>query len=166
MSVQIRPSTAADVSALREVRLLALADEPDAFGSTYEESLTYPAQRWVDMATSFNYYLAFDDDLAVGMASGGRFSPYPDARWLYGMFVRPEYRGTGVAVDLVRAVADWVRAQHVRTLGLHVTTSVTRARAFYEKLGFREFGAPEPMERDHSLFLQVMLTDVETNGLI
>jgi GNAT superfamily N-acetyltransferase len=166
VSVLIRPTTRDDAEALREVRLLALSDEPDAFGSTYAESITRPLSHWAEVAGSWNYYLAFDGDRAVGMASGGRFDPFPQARWLYGMYVRPENRGAGVAVDLVRAVATWAREQPVVTLGLHVTTSVLRARAFYEKLGFAPHGAPEPMERDPKLMLQTMLTDVTTNDRI
>lgn len=166
MSLVVRPSTNEDVDALRELRLLALADEPDAFGSTYAESVKHPLSRWTEMATSWNYYLAFDGARAVGMVSGGRFDPFPDARWVYGMFVRGEYRGSGVAVDLVRVVAEWARAQDVATLGLHVTTSVPRACAFYQKLGFTPHGPPEPMHRDGRLLLQIMLTDVTTNDRI
>jgi GNAT superfamily N-acetyltransferase len=162
----IQPSTLEDADALRTIRLMALRDEPDAFGSTYEDSQLYPTTRWLEMARDYNYYLAFASDEVVGMASGGRFDLRPNARWLYGMFVRPDFRGTGIAVALVRAVADWTRAQGVTTLGLHVTASVARAVAFYEKLGFEPDGETAPMERDHRLTLVTMLTDLATNARI
>jgi GNAT superfamily N-acetyltransferase len=166
VSALVRRATADDAAALREIRLLALSDEPDAFGSTYVESSRYPASRWAEMAAHWNYYLAIVDEEVVGMASGGRFDPRPSARWLYGMFVRPVHRGTGVSEALVHAVADWTRAERVATLGLHVTTSVSRACAFYAKLGFVPDGTPEPMDRDPRLMLQTMLTDVTTNDRI
>ncbi len=119
-----------------------------------------------DHGGRLNYYLALADGEAVGMASGGRFELVPTARWLYGMFVRDDQRGTGVAVDLVRAVATWARAEGVSTLGLHVTTTVTRAVRFYTKLGFAPQGEPEPMDRDRSLFLQAMVTDLRANEQI
>jgi GNAT superfamily N-acetyltransferase len=164
--VAIRPATRADADVLREIRLLALADEPDAFGSTYEEARRYGARQWEQMAAEWNYYLALDGDQPVGMASGGRFASWPQARWLYSMFVTPPSRGTGVAVDLVRAVAGWARRDGSTTLGLHVTSRVTRAVAFYTKLGFAPVGEPAPMERDASLLLVTMTTDLASNERI
>jgi GNAT superfamily N-acetyltransferase len=166
VNLTITRTTIGDADDLREIRLLALRDEPDAYGSTYEESRRYPRSQWVQMATEWNYYLARSNADVVGMASGGLFPPFPAARWLYGMFVRAEYRGTGVALELVRAVATWTRAADVSTLGLHVTTTVTRAAGFYTKIGFEPVGDPEPMIRDPSLRLQTMTTDLVTNGVL
>ncbi|OYV27709.1 MAG: hypothetical protein B7W98_01195, partial [Parcubacteria group bacterium 20-58-5] len=45
-------------------------------------------------------------------------------------------RGTGLAAALVDTVADWARAQGGEALYLHVTSTVARARRFYEKIGF------------------------------
>jgi GNAT superfamily N-acetyltransferase len=121
--VVIRSATRADAAELREIRLLALADEPDAFGSTLADSQLLPMSKWEEMAERQNYFLAFHGGTAVGMASGGTYHPFPGTRWLYGMFVRDPFRGSGVAEDLVRSVANWARAQGVTQLGLHVTTS-------------------------------------------
>ena len=151
---------------LKDVRLLALRDEPDAYGSTYEESERFSEQYWSRLAEEWNYYLALDGDETIGMASGGRFGPHPEARWLYGMFVRADHRGTGVAGDLVRSVAAWARSEQVTQLGLHVTTSLGRAQGFYRKLGFVPVGEPAPMERDPRLLLQTMTTDLRTNDRI
>ena len=164
--VEIRRAHDDDYAVLRSIRLEALLDEPDAFGTTYAEGLATREEQWRQMADSWNYYLALDGSRAVGMASGGRYVPMPDARWLYGMYVTPGHRGTGVAHELVMVVAQWARREGVATLGLHVTASVTRARAFYEKLGFAVVGAGEPMRRDPSLQLLTMLTDLKTNALI
>lgn len=162
----IRPSTAADADELREIRLLALRSEPDAYGSTYEESQHYRTARWKEMAADWNYFLALANGQPVAMASGGIFAPFPSARWLYGMFVHVDHRGTGLADEMVATVADWARRQDVLTLGLHVTTTVLRAKAFYERLGFVAVGSPEPMERDATLRLQTMTTDLRTNARI
>ena len=164
--VVIRPCYATDVEQFRELRLLALRDEPDAYGSTYEESSRRPTTAWIEMAKTGNCFLAFDGDRAVGMASGGEFSPYPHARWLYGMFVHADYRGTGVARDLVHEVAEWTRGLSVMTLGLHVTTTVSRAVAFYRGLGFVPSGPAEPMQRDPTLHLQTMTTHLLSNDRI
>jgi GNAT superfamily N-acetyltransferase len=164
--ITIRRSHRDDYAVMREIRLAALADEPDAYGSTFAEQSRFSDERWRQMAGEQNYFLALDDDHAVGMASGGRYPPRPTTRWLYGMYVEPEHRGTDVARRLVSVVANWARAEGVDTLGLHVTESVGRARRFYEKVGFTVVGEPEPMQRDSSLLLLTMLTDLNTNDLV
>ncbi len=155
--IQIRRTTAADGEALRDIRLAALQNEPDAYGSTYNEAISFTDSQWSEMAAERVYFLAFDGPRPIGMASGGLFPPYPHAHWLYGMFVQPEFRGTGVATQLVDAVVTWAKSEGATTLGLHVTTSLPRPRAFYAKCGFVPDGKPEPMGRDHRLTLQTML---------
>lgn len=164
--IDIRRAWDDDFDELRRIRLEALLDEPDAYGMTYAEAIALRDEQWRQIASGWNYYLAFDGHRAVGMASGGRYVPMPEARWLYGMFVTPAYRGTGVAHDLVRVVAQWAREESADILGLHVTASIARARAFYEKLGFELSGQSEPMRRDPSLELLMMVTDLSTNDRI
>jgi GNAT superfamily N-acetyltransferase len=165
-AVSIRNTCVDDADELRRIRLDALKDEPDAFGSTYAEAMNLSAEQWRHMTTDWNYFLAFDGSRAVGMASGGLYPPRPTMRWLYGMYVAPEWRGTGVAQRLVNVVASWARREGVDFLGLHVTESVDRARRFYERVGFVADGEREPMRRDHSLTLITMVTDLRTNDLI
>ena len=163
---KVRRADEFDADRLREIRLLALQSEPDAYGSTYEESVRFPQQQWTTMAQEWNYFLALRNDEVLGMASGGLNPSFPDTRWLYGMFVHERFRGTGVAQTLVRTVADWARGEGVHTLGLHVTTTVLRARAFYEKVGFVASGEVMAMDRDHHLKLQVMTTNLDANEWI
>jgi GNAT superfamily N-acetyltransferase len=166
VSATVRRAVEDDFAIVREIRLTALSDEPDAYGSTFAEAQQRTEDQWRDSAANWNQYLALEDGRAVGMASGGRFPPFPEARWLYGMFVMPSHRGSGVARELVHVVADWARGEGVSTLGLHVTESIPRARAFYTKVGFSDTGLREPMQRDHSLTLITMTTDLTANELI
>jgi GNAT superfamily N-acetyltransferase len=52
------------------------------------------------------------------------------------LYVRPEARGTGIALDLMRAAAEHARAQGADVLELDVMEDNPRARRFYERLGF------------------------------
>jgi len=142
---------------LRSIRLEALADTPDAYGSTYEESVLWSDAQWKNAASTRLYYLADRDGVVVGMVSGGFNDAYPGTRWLYGMYVTPSERGSGTAALLVRTIDDWARSHGVAEVYLHVTTSVPRARAFYEKVGFRPTGESLRMDRDHSLTLETMV---------
>ena len=52
------------------------------------------------------------------------------------LYVRQEARGTGVALDLMRAGAEHARAQGADVLELDVMEDNPRARHFYDRLGF------------------------------
>jgi GNAT superfamily N-acetyltransferase len=150
-----------DWEGLRAIRLEALSDTPEAFGSTYEESVRWSDAQWKNAASTRLYYLADRDGRVVGMVSGGFNDGYPGTRWLYGMYVTPSERGTGTADRLVRSIEEWARKHGVDEIYLHVTTSVARARAFYEKLGFRSTGEIFEMARDRSLTLITMVKRIE-----
>ncbi len=152
----IRRATADDWAALRAIRLEALADTPDAYGSTYEGTVDYSARRWKAMVSESRYWLAARDGEVLGMASGGFNDQHPDTYWLYGMYVTPAARGSEVAPRLMEAVSAWAKGEGASDLYLHVTTSVERARAFYQKMGFVATGERFSMERDRTLQLITM----------
>ena len=160
-TLSIRVCGIDDWERLRAIRLEALADTPDAYGSTYEESALWSDAQWKNAASTWLYYLAERDGRVVGMVSGGYNDAYPGTRWLYGMYVTPSERGTGTSAMLVRTVGEWARSHGASEVYLHVTTSVPRARAFYEKLGFKPNGESHAMDRDHTLTLITMVLHLD-----
>jgi ribosomal protein S18 acetylase RimI-like enzyme len=54
------------------------------------------------------------------------------------LVVREEAEGCGVGRALVEACAHWARQQGYALLVLQTGVTNTRARAFYERLGFLE----------------------------
>jgi hypothetical protein len=74
---------------LRTIRLRALRDAPDAFGSTLEEANTWSADAWSDQLRTLPTVVAVKDGADVGMAryapddtrrnppAGGRSAPRP-----------------------------------------------------------------------------------------
>ncbi len=97
------------------------------------------AQRWRDQATRVPRLLAlFDDQPAgFGMAGPAREDHAPAALELYAAYVRAAWYGTGLGRALVHGVLG------DRPAYLWVLENNGRARAFYEKLGFRPDGARE-----------------------
>ena len=73
---------------LRAIRLEALADTPDAYGSTYEESVLWSDAQWKNAASTHLYYLADRDGAVVGMVSGGLNDAHPITQrpnyWTFG----------------------------------------------------------------------------------
>ena len=150
-----------DALALRAIRLEALTLAPEAYGSTYRETVTWPVERWRSLCRRGNYYLAHSEGAVVGMVSGGTNDQYPGMQWLYGLYVSPGARGTGVATQLVGAVEEWARRERASSLHLHVSDSSRRARAFYDRVGFAASGGFVTMSRDPSVRLTEMVKNLE-----
>jgi len=152
----VRRALARDWAALRAIRLEALSDTPDAFGSTIELARGYSNDDWRTMASQRCYFLAERSGVVVGMISGGMNDEHPGTRWLYGMYVTPTARGSAAAALLVGAIEGWAREDGASELFLEVTYSVARARAFYTKMGFAPTGESHTMTRKPTLELVTM----------
>ena len=127
--ITLRPATLATV---RPLRLRALREDPDAFGSTLASEQARPDADWEFWAR--DSLIAFDGETPVGMAN---LKLDGDAASLYGMWVAPEARGRGVAEALARALID--RAGD-RPITLCVAEGAHAARRLYERLGFTPTG--------------------------
>jgi GNAT superfamily N-acetyltransferase len=157
----VRHCSVDDSALLRAIRLEALLDSPEAYGSTYEEARTWAERHWKALARQWNYYLGEVDGRVVGVVSGGTNESHPGTRWLYAMYVTPSARGSGVADLLVDAVEQWTRDQGVDKLYLHVAGAMSRARSFYEGVGFVATGDVMNMSRDPSIQLFTMVKSLD-----
>ncbi|HVB43524.1 MAG TPA: GNAT family N-acetyltransferase [Streptosporangiaceae bacterium] len=151
--VVIRRADPSQWAACRRVRLAALADAPDAFSSTLERELAFDEQAWRQRLASGATFLAWQDGEPVGTASGvaADLDPehaVPGSRQLVGMWVDPAVRGLRVADRLVEAVAAEAKAQGAARLVLWVTDVNGRARAFYQRMGFRPTGVRDLVRPD------------------
>lgn len=61
---------------------------------------------------------------------------------LVGVYVRPEFRGGGLAAELLGAAVEWSWGlpEEVRRVRLWVHEDNHRARAFYQRIGFVRTG--------------------------
>lgn len=141
MTTVVRTSTAADAPLLRLLRLEALLDAPLSYGATYEETLAWTDDQWIALASASTTFVADVTGHIVGTARGGMHDEEPvdsPHRWLWGMYVTPQSRGTRVAADLVERVMAWAVADGGASLHLYVSSQAPRARALYAKMGFRD----------------------------
>lgn len=150
MSIErsVRRAVLGDESILRDLRLQALTDEPNAFGSTYERELartTADWQRWMSPGVTF---ILYESAGARGMVAGVRDESDPTIVHLMAMWVHPQIRGSGGAGELVVAVVAWTRSEGANVVRLKVIQGNDRARRFYERMGFCPTGHEEIRERD------------------
>ena len=136
--VALHVLTADDWRAWREVRLQALAEAPDAFGSTLAEwqGAGDTEQRWRKRLgdVPFNV-LAYIEDQPAGMVSVTALDEAGTAE-LISMWVAPFARGRGVGDALIEAVVVWAKRKGAHRVALDVVASNQRATALYRRNGF------------------------------
>ena len=143
MGYEIRGVQPDDWAVLRDIRLAALADAPYAFMSTLDRESGYDEPRWRDWIAGIACFLAWDNDQPVGLAGGLRLD---NGEWhVVSMWVSAPARGSGVAGELIEAVAEYVRAAGATEVSLWVTDGNDRARAFYQRAGFQPTGKRQPV---------------------
>ena len=154
-SFQLRRAAAGDEPLLRALRIQALSDALDAFGSTLARELARsPAewQRWLSPGAIF-----FLDTAAGlrGMAAGVPDATDPATVDLMAMWVHPDLRGSGAADLLVDAVLGWAEAAGASVVRLDVIEGNDRARHLYERHQFVPTGRTAVRARDGAIEVQL-----------
>jgi ribosomal protein S18 acetylase RimI-like enzyme len=146
--MEARQAQPADWEALRQVRLRALADAPDAFASTLEAEVAFPDEVWRRRAeggpASANF-IAREGGVDVGLAAIFAEPEVPGRMHLVSMWVDPRYRRGGVARALVDLAVRWAGERRAREVMLWVADQNTAARRLYERLGFQPTGERQPL---------------------
>ena len=143
--ITCRRATKNDVALFREIRLRALKDSPDAYGSTYDAAVERDMYSWEQQLLTTtagderNTQFVFKDDDCIGIAALYR-EPSALSGDIIMMWVDPMYRGSCAASSLVENLIDWAKGSGFFTVSLNVTDTNTRAIKFYENKGFLDTG--------------------------
>lgn len=141
MNCIIRRLDAGDTGLYREIRLEALKNSPEAFGDSFEDQMDAPDKAFQERLEKNIVFGAFIEDQLVGTAGlfleGGRKAKHRGRMW--GMYVKKEFRGSGIADDLIGAVINHARSCSEQ-LHLAVTTINSSALKLYERHGFVSYG--------------------------
>lgn len=134
-----------DAQAYKALRLEALLDRPEAFASSWEDEQAHELPWFAARLRDGFVAGAFDAQGALVGSAGLLVPASPKLRHkgvLWGMYVSPRARGTGVAPALVQAVLDEALGR-VEGVRLTVTVGNDAALRLYRRLGFEEY-AREP----------------------
>lgn len=134
-----------DASDYWKLRLRALKEYPEAFASSYEESLSKPLDEVANRISDNddNYILgAFNNNKMIGMVGFKREASkkLQHKAVIWGMYIAPEYQGRGIGRKLLEEIID--RAKHMGSLkqiNLVVVTSNEQAKRLYQSLGFQQY---------------------------
>ncbi|GAB3139308.1 GNAT family N-acetyltransferase [Microbispora hainanensis] len=168
MVIELHVLNEDDWATWRELRLAALAEAPQAFGSTLSEwqGEGDREERWrarLAMPGSHNV-IATIDDRPVGMVTGIPAETADEAE-LISFWVSPSVRGEGVGGLLIGEVERWaVCDRAARTLRLSVMPDNSRAIALYERHGFKDTGESGDLLRDGVGRKQVMAKALTGRG--
>ena len=144
--ISVRELGEDDWEEYRTARLTALQDAPEAFVASHEEESGFTQERWQDRMRRSQRLLAEREGRTVGVASVGAASDGSEHRAeLFGLWVSPEARGSGVATALVTAGARVARVSGNSHLMYWVGSDNGRAVAFASGFGFRPTGLRRPM---------------------
>lgn len=155
--ISVRRALAGDAAAVRDVRLRALADAPDAFGSTLARETGRSMAEWERWLGGAAVFLLEVAGAPRGIAAGVRHWTDPGAVFLEAVWVHPELRGTGAVDALVAAVLDWAKAEGYSEAWLHVGAPNARARRCYIRHGFVATGGTFARERDGMIEVEMRL---------
>jgi GNAT superfamily N-acetyltransferase len=132
---------------LRDIRLTALEDSPDAFLTIYAEQAALAEMDWRRAILSGGTFLAYTPELDATGPAGvvGGCQEVSDTVELMSMWVRPQARGRGIGEALVAAVIDWASAKNATSVHLWVIETNKYARMLYERCGFSPTDECQPL---------------------
>jgi len=142
--INVRVLSEADWSLYRQVRLGALEESPRSFTATLADEAERDEQFWRERMTRAHRLLAESDQRPLGTVSLGPYGPDPTAGEVFGLYVFPEVRGTGVSWRLVEGAAAVAVQDGYSEIFYWVGVDNPRAIGFANNFGFRLTGRRRP----------------------
>jgi len=136
----------------RDVRLAALKESPNSFTASFDEEADLDEDYWRERMTRSLRFLAERDATPYGVVSLGRDEDDPTVGEVFGLYVTPDARNTGLSWRLVQAAADRAKDDGMRQIHYWVGTENARAIAFAANFGFRPAGERRTTRIDNEEF--------------
>lgn len=121
----------------REIRLEGLQTDPLAFGSSYEEEINFTETNWRNRINAM-WFALVDGKIVgmIGLLTGANMSTRHCGQ-IISLWVKPTFRGQGIAKALVQKLQEIAPQHGLRKLSLQVATTQTNAIKLYEIMGFK-----------------------------
>jgi ribosomal protein S18 acetylase RimI-like enzyme len=146
LPLEIRLLTRDDWVELRNIRLAALQESPDAFLSTYQQEVVYDSDRWRTEFDRGNWYVGIRAGAPVSLlgVTRGTGTPIHECYLEY-LWVAPEHRRSGIASGMLTAILERLRTAAVGTTFVWVIDGNEAARHLYERIGFVSSSYRQPL---------------------
>ena len=140
--IKVRRFAADDVADYRELRLEGLKSHPEAFGASLDDESAKPATWWAERLETSTVFGGWIDNSPLLGVAGFHVNGSAKLRHkgvLWGMYVRPGARGSGLAAALVQRVIAHARTL-VEEICVTVVASNAAAHRLYRANGFEQYG--------------------------
>ncbi len=158
----VRPINSDDWPAYREIRLKALKESPDAFGSTSEQETMLPEEEWITRAIasesgqSGRGFFAVNNDEVCGLVWCLLSDSDLRIAHIYSLWIAPSVRGRGAGRALLERCIAWAKDKRALHIHLSVTVDESPAMMLYRSRGFYPVGEPERLRPNSELEAQKM----------
>ncbi|NTU73113.1 GNAT family N-acetyltransferase [Candidatus Roizmanbacteria bacterium] len=143
-TIQILQAKDVSVEDYRRLRLEALREEPQAFGSTHSDQINLPIEEWqkwldkyVEEKNNWMVFAAVDTQLA-GMVGAYQTDEMIENQsvQIIAMYVPQPARGKGVSKLLMRTLLEKLKKAGIKEAVLDVNVDQTTAVNLYKSFGF------------------------------
>ena len=143
--IKIVELSISDWKDFKKIRLEALKEEPQAFGSSYAKDAAYPDSKWQERLRDGEskksiYLFAELEGKIVGMVMGGRTDEDKKEHLahVWGTYVDSKAREKGIGKELMqRVIKELGKDTDVQRIRVQVNAEKKPAVKLYESLGFK-----------------------------
>lgn len=157
-TIKIKILTVNEARDFRTIRLSALKNSPEMFGSTYGAELDKPLVFFENCLLSSTVFGAYHNNQIIGLATltqetGAKFS---HKATLSSVFIEPEFQQKGVASRLLSSIIE--HSEHnVEQILLMVANDNEPAIRLYKKFGFQTYGVDIKAMKDNGKYIDEAL---------
>jgi len=143
--IVVRAAMILDADEFRALRLDAIEDSPFAFPADYTVTVNQPMSFWENRLKSDEtrtIFFAEHENRLIGMTGiyKGDLPKTKHGATIWGVYVRPEWRGLRIAESLIESCIGWAKSHEVKIVKLGVTAASTSAVRCYQRCGFIIYG--------------------------
>lgn len=159
MKVTIKKLTINDLEDFKTIRLSALFNAPQMFGSTYEREVNQPLEFFSYPIENYAVFAAYVESKIVGLTVFSQNTGMKDKHkaQITSVYVLPEFRQKGIANQILNEVLRYGK-QHTEQILLSVVESNESAIKLYKKYGFQVYGTePKAMKMNNQYDNNVLM---------
>ncbi|MUG94574.1 GNAT family N-acetyltransferase [Scytonema sp. UIC 10036] len=169
--MRIKKLTKDDAEDYRNIRLEALYNAPDSFGTMYQEEVLMTIDQFRERipVDNNNFILGcYEDKEIIGIIAlhqGERIKVRHKA-YIRSMYVQPEYRKKGIGKLLLNELIERAKAiDEIEILLLDVVTNNLSAKQLYLSLGFQIYGIEKMAYKFNDRYFDVESMSLQLKSL-